>query len=141
MRRQRALVTAAALVAGLAVSACTSTSDWGDKIQDTLNDMNLFGTAKKPLPGERKSVFPQGVPGVTQGVPAELVQGNQANAAPFPVAQPAPVAPPPPKKKKVKVARKKPPPPPPGANPPPDDVWPQPQNSPPPDGVWPPPPR
>src|SRR6202165_5085181 len=33
---------------------------------------------KKPLPGERKAVFPEGVPGVPQGVPPELVKGYQA---------------------------------------------------------------
>jgi hypothetical protein len=37
---------------------------------------DLFGT-KKPLPGERKALFPEGVPGVARGVPQELVKGNQ----------------------------------------------------------------
>jgi hypothetical protein len=36
---------------------------------------DLFG-AKKKLPGERKPVFPEGVPGVTQGIPQDLVKGN-----------------------------------------------------------------
>jgi hypothetical protein len=35
---------------------------------------------KKPLPGERKELFPGGVPGVSQGVPSDLVKGNQASA-------------------------------------------------------------
>ena len=35
---------------------------------------------KKPLPGERKAVFPGGVPGVPQGVPPELVRGLSAAA-------------------------------------------------------------
>jgi outer membrane biosynthesis protein TonB len=35
---------------------------------------------KKPLPGERRELFPGGVPGVTRGVPTELVKGNQAAA-------------------------------------------------------------
>jgi hypothetical protein len=35
---------------------------------------------KKPLPGERRELFPGGVPGVTRGVPSELVKGNQAAA-------------------------------------------------------------
>ena len=35
-----------------------------------------FGT-KKPLPGERKELFPGGVPGVSRGVPPDLVKGNQ----------------------------------------------------------------
>jgi hypothetical protein len=38
---------------------------------------DFFGT-KKPLPGVRKQVFPEGVPGVARGVPTELVKGNQA---------------------------------------------------------------
>jgi hypothetical protein len=32
---------------------------------------------KKPIPGERKPVFPSGVPGVTQGIPPEYLHPNQ----------------------------------------------------------------
>src|SRR3982750_1835461 len=32
---------------------------------------------KKPLPGDRKALFPEGVPGVARGVPPEIVKGNQ----------------------------------------------------------------
>ena len=39
-------------------------------------DQDFFNT-KKRLPGERKAVFPEGTPGVPQGVPKELVKGNQ----------------------------------------------------------------
>jgi hypothetical protein len=39
-------------------------------------DAEIFNTKKK-LPGERKAVFPEGTPGVPQGVPQELVKGNQ----------------------------------------------------------------
>jgi hypothetical protein len=35
---------------------------------------------KKKLPGERKEVFPDGVPGVTQGIPPEYLKGNQQQA-------------------------------------------------------------
>ena len=38
---------------------------------------DIFGN-KKPLPGDRKALFPEGVPGVARGVPQELVKGNQA---------------------------------------------------------------
>jgi hypothetical protein len=38
-----------------------------------------FGN-KKPLPGERRELFPGGVPGVARGVPADLIKGNQAAA-------------------------------------------------------------
>jgi hypothetical protein len=39
-------------------------------------DTDFFNT-KKRLPGERKPVFPEGTPGVPQGVPNELVKGHQ----------------------------------------------------------------
>jgi hypothetical protein len=41
---------------------------------------NSFFNPKKPLPGERKELFPQGTPGVQQGVPPELVKGYQPAA-------------------------------------------------------------
>ena len=43
-------------------------------------DMPELFNAKKPLPGERRAVFPEGVPGAPSGVPAELIKGNQAAA-------------------------------------------------------------
>ena len=37
--------------------------------------LDIFGlNEKKKLPGERKDVFPGGVPGVTQGIPPEYVK-------------------------------------------------------------------
>jgi hypothetical protein len=36
-----------------------------------------FFNTKKKLPGDRKAVFPEGVPGVAQGIPQDLVKGNQ----------------------------------------------------------------
>jgi hypothetical protein len=44
-------------------------------------DMPELFNAKKPLPGERHAVFPEGVPGAPRGVPAELIKGNQAAEA------------------------------------------------------------
>jgi hypothetical protein len=38
---------------------------------------NIFASQKKPLPGDRKPLFPQGTPGVTQGLPPDLVKGYQ----------------------------------------------------------------
>jgi hypothetical protein len=58
------LAGAAALVSG-----CDKMSLDPDKL-----DFTLFDTKTK-LPGERKEVFPGGVPGVTPGVPPELVKG------------------------------------------------------------------
>jgi len=43
---------------------------------DKLTDFEIFNSKKK-LPGDRKPVFPEGVPGVSQGVPEELKKGYQ----------------------------------------------------------------
>jgi len=55
---------------------------------DTLENMGSIFDTKTKLPGERKAVFPDGVPGVTPGVPPELVKGYHepaADAAPPPI--------------------------------------------------------
>jgi hypothetical protein len=55
-----------------------------------MDKLDVFGlNEKKKLPGERKPVFPEGVPGVTQGIPPEFVVGNQP---PPDTAQTAPAA-------------------------------------------------
>ena len=41
---------------------------------DSLDVFHL--NEKKKLPGERKELFPGGVPGVTQGIPPEYMKGN-----------------------------------------------------------------
>lgn len=51
------------VAAGPVLSAC-----------DSLDSLEIFDTKKK-LSGDRKEVFPEGVPGVTSGVPPELVKG------------------------------------------------------------------
>jgi hypothetical protein len=43
---------------------------------ETLENFQFWDTKTK-LPGERKPVFPEGVPGVTQGIPPELMKGYQ----------------------------------------------------------------
>jgi hypothetical protein len=43
---------------------------------DSLDTFQIFDTKKK-LPGVREPVFPNGVPGVTQGIPPDLVKGYQ----------------------------------------------------------------
>ena len=78
MRRNQAGLAAVAMIA-FALAGCES-SQILDKVQDSVSDFNPFGTGKKPLPGERKALFPEGVPGVQQGVPAELVAGSQPAA-------------------------------------------------------------
>src|SRR5260370_26287781 len=58
------LVLAAIVAAtGPVLSAC-----------DSLDTFDVFDSKKK-LAGERKPVFPEGVPGVAAGVPPELVKG------------------------------------------------------------------
>lgn len=43
-----------------------------------MDKFDVFGlNEKKKLPGDRKAVFPQGVPGVSQGIPSEYIKGNQ----------------------------------------------------------------
>jgi hypothetical protein len=71
MRRDVRMIRAVpAMLVVLALAGCSSGNF------DPTDVFNVLNT-KKPLPGERKAVFPQGVPGVTQGVPSELVKGNQ----------------------------------------------------------------
>jgi hypothetical protein len=88
------ILTAAALAGVLVLGGC-STFDPVDMFQD----WDLLNS-KKPLPGERRAVFPEGVPGVPQGVPPEMRKGYQA-----------PVDPPPPvieaKQPKQKAQKKK----------------------------------
>jgi hypothetical protein len=55
------------------------------------DSLDIFGLSeKKKLPGERRDVFPEGVPGVSQGIPPEYIRGNQ----PAPGADAAPAIPP-----------------------------------------------
>ena len=52
---------------------------------ETFDPTDIFSSdmfdTKKKLPGERKAVFPEGTPGVSQGVPQELVKGYQRDRA------------------------------------------------------------
>lgn len=70
MRRIRYAVTVAGLVLmGATLAGCADFD---------LDKLDVFGlNEKKKLPGERKELFPGGVPGVTQGIPSEYVKGNQ----------------------------------------------------------------
>jgi hypothetical protein len=43
-----------------------------------MDKLDIFGlNEKKKLPGDRKAVFPEGVPGVSQGIPPEYMKGYQ----------------------------------------------------------------
>jgi hypothetical protein len=99
----RKLFTTAALVSTVALAGCDTLGSF-DPL-DKLADLDIMGTSKKPLVGERRPVFATGVPGVPQGVPPEMVKGYQPPAeAPPPVVEAKPVRPKP--KKTAAVPRK-----------------------------------
>ena len=83
MRRMHRIVLLVGLVALAPVLAGCEDFD-----MDKFDVFHL--NEKKKLPGERKDVFPEGVPGVTQGIPPEYMKGNQpqpdAAQAPAPAA-------------------------------------------------------
>jgi hypothetical protein len=66
--RTGALLAVAALLA-----ACTK---GGQFDPTTILDNDMFNT-KKPLQGQREPVFPNGVPGANNGIPADLYKGYQ----------------------------------------------------------------
>ena len=72
MRRSQRLIAATVLVAlSGALAGCGSMGNWDP------TDMLDFLDTKKKLPGDRKPVFPEGVPGLEQGVPKELYKGSE----------------------------------------------------------------
>ena len=93
IRRSQRLVTAAVLIAlSSALTGCGSMGTGWDP-----SDLLDFLDTKKKLPGDRKPVFPEGVPGLQQGVPRELYRGgnndqplqqDNAAVAPPPVHEP-----------------------------------------------------
>jgi hypothetical protein len=97
-RADRVILIAALLPLALVLGGCETSSLWdkansvSDRFQDMLGDFNPFGTAKKPLPGDRRPLFPEGVPGVQQGVPPELMRGNPQDAQAQPPTEPQPPA-------------------------------------------------
>src|SRR4051812_1505978 len=94
MFRQRALLTLLLVTLGLSLGGCESIEEWFSN--------------KKPLPGERKAVFPEGVPGVPHGVPPELVKGYQPPMQPEPEPVPVVQEKPKPKPKPRRVAAPRP---------------------------------
>jgi len=69
MRMTTRIVVLTVLVAAAPVLSGCANFD-----PDSLDIFHL--NEKKKLPGERKELFPGGVPGVTQGIPPEYVKGN-----------------------------------------------------------------
>ncbi|MGL9618123.1 hypothetical protein QRQ56_08990 [Bradyrhizobium sp. U531] len=74
MRRTPRLIAAAVLIAFTGVLGGCSSFD--------PSDMLDFLDTKKKLPGDRKPVFPEGVPGLEQGVPKDLYKGAQQQPDP-----------------------------------------------------------
>ncbi|HEX7923370.1 MAG TPA: hypothetical protein VF583_20605, partial [Bradyrhizobium sp.] len=98
MRRSQRLIAAAVLTA-----LCSALAGCGGGGMANFDPSDLldFLDTKKKLAGDRKPVFPEGVPGLEQGVPKELYKGSQQqqldqqNAAAAAAAQPAPPPEPP----------------------------------------------
>lgn len=96
MRRlQRLIATAVLLSLAGALAGCSTGMSSFDP-----TDMFDFLDTKKKLPGERKPVFPEGVPGLEQGVPKDLYKDNverqqiqQQDAVAAPTVAPEPAAP------------------------------------------------
>ncbi len=91
MRRMQRIVLLVTFVAVVPVLSGCSNFD--------PESLDVFGlNEKKKLPGDRKAVFPEGVPGVSQGIPPQYIKGNQpppetALVAPAEPEKPAAVAP------------------------------------------------
>ena len=100
MRRTPRLIAAAVLIAFTGILGGCSSFD--------PSDMLDFLDTKKKLPGDRKPVFPEGVPGLEQGVPREMYKGAaQQQPDPNAPAVAALPAEPPPEAKPAKGAKAK----------------------------------
>src|SRR5712671_6843441 len=105
MRRSQRLIAAVVVIAlSGALAGCA-----GGMSSFDPSDLLDWLDTKKKLPGERKPVFPEGVPGLEQGVPKNLYKGSaqeqidQQNAA----AAAAAAAPPPDEPKSKQAAKSK----------------------------------
>src|SRR3954452_19575028 len=102
MRRSQRLTAAAVLIAlTAALGGCSSSMGNWDP-----TDLLDFLDTKKKLPGERKPVFPEGVPGLEQGVPKELYKGASQQQDPAAAAAVQPVEQPKSQKAKSKAKAK-----------------------------------
>ncbi|HWL21006.1 MAG TPA: hypothetical protein VNS33_15145 [Bradyrhizobium sp.] len=100
MRRTQRLIAAFVLIAfSGALGGCSS---GGFDPTDLLD----FLDTKKKLPGERKPVFPDGVPGLEQGVPKDLYKGAQQQNDPNAQAAAAPPPQEPPPSKQATKSKK-----------------------------------
>jgi len=72
-RSQRLIATAVVIALSGALAGC---GGGGLSSFDPTDFLDFLDTKKK-LPGERKPVFPDGVPGLEQGVPKQLYKGSR----------------------------------------------------------------
>ena len=84
MRSQRLIAAAVVIALSSALAGCT-----GGMGNFDPSDLLDWLDTKKKLPGERKPVFPQGVPGLEQGVPKDLYKGARQQQIDDPNAQSA----------------------------------------------------
>jgi hypothetical protein len=103
MRRSQRLIAAFVLIAlSGAMAGCSSgISSW-----DPMDMLDWIDTKKK-LQGDRKPVFPDGVPGLEQGVPKQLYKGSTQEQIDQQNAQTAAAAPPPAEAKPKRAAKSK----------------------------------
>src|SRR5450432_3037193 len=102
MRRSQRLIAAAVVIAlsGVLAGCSSGFGNWDP------TDLLDFLDTKKKLPGERKPVFPDGVPGLEQGVPKELYKGSARQQMDQQNAEAAAAAAAPPEEPKSKAAAK-----------------------------------
>src|ERR1700722_3745280 len=102
MRRSQRLIAAVVLIplSGDLAGCSSSLSNFDP------SDLLDWLDTKKKLPGDRKPVFPEGVPGLQQGVPKELYKGSAQEQADQQNAQAA-AAPPPEEPKSKRSAKSK----------------------------------
>src|SRR3982074_3747157 len=74
MRRWHRLIATAVVIA---LSGALAGCGGGGMSSFDPSDLLDFLDTKKKLPGERKPVFPEGVPGLEQGVPKNLYKGSR----------------------------------------------------------------
>ena len=96
MRRSQRLIATAVIIALSGVLAGCA----GGMSSFDPSDLLDFLDTKKKLPGERKPVFPEGVPGLEQGVPRSLYKGSQQEQIDQQNAEAAAAAAPPPEEPK-----------------------------------------
>jgi pyruvate/2-oxoglutarate dehydrogenase complex dihydrolipoamide acyltransferase (E2) component len=103
MRGSKRLIALAVVVA---LSGALAGCGGGGMANFDPSDLLDFLDTKKKLPGERKPVFPEGVPGLEQGVPKDLYKGSRQQQIDEQNAQAAAAAAAPPSEPKSKSASK-----------------------------------